>query len=190
MHNIVDNLVSIKKEIQSNNSTAEVVAVSKTFPLNKILPLINFGHNHYGENKIQEAVDKWSLTKEKNPNISCFTIDIGGEIEEGLSDDLYYAKKVANFLKVPLEIVSVRPETITSSLEEMIWKLDEPLADPAALNVFFISKLARDRGIKVILSGAGGDDIFSGYRRHYAANYQFLMHYFPSVLNKKIYSIS
>ena len=130
------------------------------------------------------------FAKEKNPNISCFTIDIGGEIEEGLSDDLYYAKKVANFLKVPLEIVSVKPETITSSLEEMIWKLDEPLADPAALNVFFISKLARDRGIKVILSGAGGDDIFSGYRRHYAANYQFLMDYFPSVLNKKIYSIS
>ena len=42
----------------------------------------------------------------------------------------------------------------------------------------------------MILSGAGGDDIFSGYRRHYAANYQFLMDYFPSVLNKKIYSIS
>ena len=53
MHNIVDNLISIKKEIQSNNSKAEIVAVSKTFPLSKILPLINFGHIHYGENKIQ-----------------------------------------------------------------------------------------------------------------------------------------
>tara|TARA_Y100000996_G_C22389469_1_gene588551 strand:+ start:101 stop:745 length:645 start_codon:yes stop_codon:yes gene_type:complete len=69
MHNIVDNLVSIKKEIQSNNSTAEVVAVSKTFPLNKILPLINFGHNHYGENKIQEAVDKWTDIKKDFTNI-------------------------------------------------------------------------------------------------------------------------
>ena len=69
MHNIVENLVSIKKEIQSNNSTAEVVAVSKTFPLNKILPLINFGHNHYGENKIQEAVDKWTDIKKDFTNI-------------------------------------------------------------------------------------------------------------------------
>ena len=69
MHNIVDNLVSIKKEIQSNNSTAEVVAVSKTFSLNKILPLINFGHNHYGENKIQEAVDKWTDIKKDFTNI-------------------------------------------------------------------------------------------------------------------------
>jgi asparagine synthase (glutamine-hydrolysing) len=130
------------------------------------------------------------FARELNPNIACFSIDIGGEIEAGLSDDLYYAKKVANFLKVPLEIVSVESEAITSSIEEMIWKLDEPLADPAALNVFFISKLARDRGIKVILSGAGGDDIFSGYRRHYAANYQFLMDYVPSILSRKIYSIS
>ena len=69
MHNIVDNLISIKKEIQSNNSTAKVVAVSKTFPINKILPLINFGHVHYGENKIQEAVDKWTEIKRDFTNI-------------------------------------------------------------------------------------------------------------------------
>ena len=69
MHNIVDRLVSIKKEIQLNNSKAEVVAVSKTYPMNKILPLINFGHLHYGENKIQEAVDKWTDIKRDFTNI-------------------------------------------------------------------------------------------------------------------------
>ena len=69
MHNIVDNLISIKKEIQSNNSKAEIVAVSKTFPLSKILPLINFGHKHYGENKIQEAANKWTDIKKDFPNI-------------------------------------------------------------------------------------------------------------------------
>ncbi len=69
MHDIVDRLVSIKKEIQLNNSKAEVVAVSKTFPINKILPLINFGHLHYGENKIQEAVDKWTDIKRDFMNI-------------------------------------------------------------------------------------------------------------------------
>ena len=53
-------------------------------------------------------------------------------------------------------------------LPMMIEHLDEPQADPAALNTFFIAKLARDQGMKVLLSGAGGDDIFSGYRRHYA----------------------
>ena len=69
MHDVVDKLVSIKKVIQSNNSRAEVVAVSKTFPINKILPLINFGHIHYGENKIQEAVDKWTDIKKDFHNI-------------------------------------------------------------------------------------------------------------------------
>ena len=70
MHDVVDRLVSIKKEIQSNNSKAKVVAVSKTFPINKILPLINFGHIHYGENKIQEAVDKWTDIKKDFTNIN------------------------------------------------------------------------------------------------------------------------
>ncbi len=70
MHDVVNRLVSIKKEIQSNNSTAKVVAISKTFPISKILPLINFGHVHYGENKIQEAVDKWTEIKRDFNNIN------------------------------------------------------------------------------------------------------------------------
>jgi pyridoxal phosphate enzyme (YggS family) len=69
MHDIVERLVSIKKEIQSNNSKAEIVAISKTFPLNKILPLINFGHLNFGENKVQEAVGKWTDIKKDFNNI-------------------------------------------------------------------------------------------------------------------------
>ena len=69
MHDIVDQLLLIKKEIESNNSNAEVIAVSKTFSINKILPLINHGHVHYGENKIQEAVDKWTDIKRDFINI-------------------------------------------------------------------------------------------------------------------------
>ena len=130
------------------------------------------------------------FAKEKNQDLACFSIDLEGGSEEGSLDDLFYAKKVADYLKVSLDIISVKPEEITSSFEEMIWKLDEPLADPAALNVFFISKLAREKGIKVLLSGAGGDDIFSGYRRHYAVNYQFLMDSFPEILSNKVYSFS
>ncbi len=130
------------------------------------------------------------FAKEKKQDLACFSIDLEGGSEDGFSEDLYYARKVADYLKVPLDIISVNAEEITSSIKEMIWKLDEPLADPAALNVFFISKLAREKGIKVLLSGAGGDDIFSGYRRHYAANYQFLMDSVPPRLGNRIYSIS
>ncbi len=53
-------------------------------------------------------------------------------------------------------------------LPAMVAQCDEPVADPAPLNVLYISRLAREQGIKALLSGAGGDDLFTGYRRHRA----------------------
>ena len=69
MHDIVSRLITIKKEIQLKNSVAEVIAVSKTFSIKNILPLINYGHNHFGESKVQEAVEKWSDIKRDFKNI-------------------------------------------------------------------------------------------------------------------------
>ena len=64
MHNSVDKLNLIKKEIlDSSSNNAAIIAVSKTFPISDILPLINHGHEHFGENKIQEAVEKWTDIK-------------------------------------------------------------------------------------------------------------------------------
>ena len=67
MHNSLNNLLSIQSEI--NNKKVKIIAVSKTFPINHILPLINQGHNHYGENKVQEAIEKWTDIKIDMPNI-------------------------------------------------------------------------------------------------------------------------
>ena len=64
MHDVVNRLIAIQREIQTKSSSAQVIAVSKTFPMNKILPLINHGHKHFGENKVQEAIDKWTSVKE------------------------------------------------------------------------------------------------------------------------------
>jgi len=61
----------------------------------------------------------------------------------------------------------------------MVVQLDEPLADPAALNVLYISQLAKEQGIKVLLSGAGGDDLFTGYRRHYALQLEHYWSWLP-----------
>ncbi len=70
MHNSVDKLNLIKKEIlTSSNSNVNIIAVSKTFPINDIYPLINDGHIHFGENKIQEAIEKWSDIKKDFPHI-------------------------------------------------------------------------------------------------------------------------
>jgi asparagine synthase (glutamine-hydrolysing) len=101
--------------------------------------------------------------------LQCVTIALegGGADVEGMVDDLPYAQRVAAYLGVDLHTVTVGPEMV-DSLPEMIYHLDEPQADPAALSALFICKLAREHGITVLLSGAGGDDIFTGYRRHVA----------------------
>ena len=80
MHSTVQKLIIIENKIKSNledlkiNNLPKIIAVSKTFKLDKILPLINYGHIHFGENKIQEAVDKWTDIKEKNTNIQLHMI--------------------------------------------------------------------------------------------------------------------
>jgi asparagine synthase (glutamine-hydrolysing) len=101
--------------------------------------------------------------------LQCFTIGFNDKRwqKEGMANDLPYAERVARDLGVALHTIYVGPE-MADQLEKMIYHLDEPQADPAALNVMFISRLARQHGIKVLLSGAGGDDIFTGYRRHRA----------------------
>ena len=76
MHQTIKNFLNINTQIKTkinelkyNNYKAEIVAVSKTFPINHILPLIEHGHTHFGENKVQEALEKWSDIKVKNKNI-------------------------------------------------------------------------------------------------------------------------
>tara|TARA_B100000965_G_scaffold139942_2_gene116509 strand:- start:354 stop:998 length:645 start_codon:yes stop_codon:yes gene_type:complete len=74
MHNIVSKLISIQKEIQKKSNITKVIAVSKTFSVNEIIPLINHGHKDFGENKIQEAVEKWSSIKEDFVDINLHMI--------------------------------------------------------------------------------------------------------------------
>ena len=80
MHNIVQNLITIEKKIISNLSDhkisklPKIIAVSKTFKIDKILPLIEHGHIDFGENKVQEAIDKWTEMKSENPKIQLHMI--------------------------------------------------------------------------------------------------------------------
>ena len=73
MHKIIDNLEGIKNKLKQlkleNYQNLKIIAVSKTFSLNSILPLIEYGHDHFGENKVQEALEKWPKIKESYPNL-------------------------------------------------------------------------------------------------------------------------
>ena len=81
MHKVVNNLISIQNELKIKikklnleNYNPNVIAVSKTFSIKDILPLINHGHIHFGENKVQEAVEKWTDIKNDLKNIKLHMI--------------------------------------------------------------------------------------------------------------------
>ena len=68
MHKTIKNLEFINKEIKleiKENSLPIKIAVSKTFEIRILIPLIEYGHNHFGENKVQEALNKWTNLKVK-----------------------------------------------------------------------------------------------------------------------------
>jgi asparagine synthase (glutamine-hydrolysing) len=126
-------------------------------------------------------------TKSNQDSIKCFTISTGEKmVNEGFSDDEFYAKKVAKYLNVDLEILTA--QVFSKNLfDKMIWHLDEPQADPAPLNVYYICKGARENGIKVLIGGAAGDDLFTGYRRHQVLLLEKYYKLIPFFL-KKIFS--
>ena len=95
MHKSIQNLIEIKKNIKNKllsknieDNIPEVIAVSKTFKIDHILPLVDFGHLHFGENKVQEAQEKWSEVKKKNKNIKLHLV---GKLQ---------TNKVLNALKI------------------------------------------------------------------------------------------
>ena len=80
MHNTVKNLLDIKNNIKTHlnklniDKDPKIIAVSKTFKIDKILPLIEYGHIDYGENKVQEAIEKWTEIKKENSEIKLHMI--------------------------------------------------------------------------------------------------------------------
>jgi len=122
--------------------------------------------------------------------ITCFTIGFGDEKDtEGNPADLPYARRVARHLNVDLEEIVMSPQAILR-LPEMVRMLDEPQADPAPINALIIAERARAMGFPVLLSGAGGDDLFGGYRRHWALQFERNWSWLPQGLRAGIQSLA
>ena len=98
MHKTVQNLIEIENQIKSkfvdlkNGRLPKIIAVSKTFQIKDIEPLIEHGHTDFGENKVQEAVDKWTDIKQNNPNIKLHMI---GKLQ---SNKVKYAVKLFDYI--------------------------------------------------------------------------------------------
>ena len=122
-HKSINNLDLIKKEIQSRiselnyqNYNPKIIAVCKTFPISEILPLINHGHLHFGENKVQESISKWTDIKNDFNNFKLhmvgkkikifIQVNVGNESQKGgiLQENLItFYKKCKNDLGLEIE---------------------------------------------------------------------------------------
>jgi len=109
------------------------------------------------------------LAHQAAQEIDAYTITFRPEDQklEAMPDDAIYARKVAARYGVQLHEIEISPD-IVDFLPRMVDALDEPIGDPAAINTLLMCQAARERGVKVILSGMGADELFGGYRKHLA----------------------
>ncbi len=109
------------------------------------------------------------IAKKTNSNLSTFTIGTSDKDQkvESMPDDEKYARLLAETFNLDHHVIKISPD-ILKDLPEMVRTLDEPIGDPAAINTYLICKAAREKGVKVLLSGMGADEIFFGYRRQKA----------------------
>jgi asparagine synthase (glutamine-hydrolysing) len=110
-----------------------------------------------------------AMAAKRNPKIRCYTIGFRAVDQrlEAMPDDLRYARRLSCELGLSLHEIVISPD-VSDVLPEIVGVLDEPIGDSAAINVLMMCRAARDAGIKVMLSGMGADEIFTGYRRHLA----------------------
>jgi asparagine synthase (glutamine-hydrolysing) len=152
----------------ASNAQAELLALFDEVVADQCVSDVPIGAFLSGGVDSSAIVASMVATGHRPVRTYCVGFDGDGLTEEGFGDDLTFARRFAATVGVPLEPIVVQPME-GADLERLVYQLEEPQADPAPLYVEAISKAARADGIKVLMSGAGGDDIFSGYRRHSAA---------------------
>jgi len=83
---VINNFIKIKKEIELISDKTDIIAVSKNFSLDKIAPLIDFGHLHFGENRVNEAIDKWAEVLKTNASLKIHLI---GRLQSNKVKDVF-----------------------------------------------------------------------------------------------------
>jgi asparagine synthase (glutamine-hydrolysing) len=109
------------------------------------------------------------LAHQADQEIDAYTITFRAADQrfEAMPDDAVFARKVASRYGIRLHELEISPD-IVETLPRIVDVLDEPVGDPAAINTLLMCESARERGVKVMLSGMGADELFGGYRKHIA----------------------
>ena len=129
MHFTVKNLLNIENNIKNNldklnfSTKPKIIAVSKTFKMDVILPLVNYGHINYGENKVQETIDKWTEIKKANPKLKLHMI---GKLQ---------TNKVKNAVKIFDYIHSVDSKKLAKKIVDEQSKINKKIKVFLQINI-------------------------------------------------------
>jgi asparagine synthase (glutamine-hydrolysing) len=126
-----------------------------------------------------------SIAKEFNPNIKTFSV---GFEREGFSE-VDVAKETADKLNVENINYLITAEEYMKELPKIIWHMDDPLADPAAIPLYFVAREAA-KHVTVVLSGEGADELFGGYNIYHEPNSLKMFENIPSVGKKLLKAVA
>ena len=124
------------------------------------------------------------MAKNSSTPVKTYSIGFDTGTGGGYYNELPYARQVAEQFGTDHHEILVQPD-VTRLLPELLWHMDEPIADAAFITTYLVSKFAR-KDVTVILSGVGGDELFGGYRRYWSEHLVRSYRRIPSVLRKSI----
>jgi len=121
------------------------------------------------------------LSRHSKTKVNCFTI---GFADNEQYDEIALARASAEYFNGDLKTMTLSPRDYQDMFNKYMRDLEEPLGNESALAYYFVAKLARDNGIKVLLNGQGADELFGGYHRHLGERYRRIMNIAPRFLTK------
>jgi asparagine synthase (glutamine-hydrolysing) len=124
------------------------------------------------------------MSRHSSQPVKTYSIGFHGSTGAGLYNELPYARQVAEQFGTDHHEIVVQPDVATL-LPDLIWHLDEPIADAAFITTYLVSKFAR-QDVTVILSGVGGDELFGGYKRYLDEHYRRLYRRIPGLIRSGV----
>jgi asparagine synthase (glutamine-hydrolysing) len=124
------------------------------------------------------------MSRHSSQPVKTYSIGFHGSTGAQLYNELPYARQVAEQFGTDHHEIVVQPDVATL-LPDLIWHMDEPIADAAFITTYLVSKFAR-QDVTVILSGVGGDELFGGYKRYLDEHYRSLYRRIPSAIRSGV----
>jgi len=135
---------------------------------------------------VDSTLNAISFAEKGQKNVRSYTVGVEGEYDD-FDDDYHRAKEAAKTLGLDHQDIVISEHDLIDMAEKIIWYMDEPIADPVSIPLYFVTKLAKNCGTTVVQAGEGADELFLGYSKYFATEkhytkYWSKLSYIPRLL--------